>query len=556
MAKTSLGWLELDSYSSNPTDTLSNKRGICFVGTELRMWDGSSWSAVSGGGGGANTALSNLSSVAINTSLISDTDSTDDLGSSSKYWRNLYVDRIYLNSTATLDGSTAGTVALTGDLTVSGATTVSGTLTVGGLNINGDQTVSGTLTVDELILDTDGVAPAGTNCYAVRDNAGDLTLNAVSGKEIHLAIAGTDEVDIGASAVDLNGNHLDNAGYLILNAVTLPAGTEVYVGHDNAGDLTLNALSTKSIHLAIAGTDEYDFSASALDMKGNALDNAGYVILNAATAPAGTEVYLVNDNTGDLTLNALSGKSIHLAVDGTDEYNFSASAATFGDNNLTFSTGYIQFTGAGYVDLGDSGYIKGGGSNPAASGAIRLPNATWIAARNAANGADINMISVDSADDVKVGADLQLDGNTLYGDDASGGNLILSSTTNATKGYVGIADGEEGLKIGGTADRATTVGTNAIHIFDGTAPAGTLTNGVSLYSEGGELKVLDAAGNSTVLSPHTKDGDYVIHSYSAAKDETITIHLEKLLKALIESNSKLKKFVKISKGYKRTITLR
>jgi len=42
------------------------------------------------GGSGANTALSNLASVAINTSLISDADNTDDLGSTSVSWRTGY----------------------------------------------------------------------------------------------------------------------------------------------------------------------------------------------------------------------------------------------------------------------------------------------------------------------------------------------------------------------------------------------------------------------------------------------------------------------------------
>lgn len=49
-----------------------------------------------GAGGGANTALSNLASVAVNTSLISDTDSTDDLGSTAAFWRNGYIDTMYL----------------------------------------------------------------------------------------------------------------------------------------------------------------------------------------------------------------------------------------------------------------------------------------------------------------------------------------------------------------------------------------------------------------------------------------------------------------------------
>ena len=41
--------------------------------------------------GFATTALTNLASVAINTALISDTDNTDDLGSSSKKWKDAYI---------------------------------------------------------------------------------------------------------------------------------------------------------------------------------------------------------------------------------------------------------------------------------------------------------------------------------------------------------------------------------------------------------------------------------------------------------------------------------
>ena len=59
------------------------------------------------GGGGATTALDNLASVAINTSLISDTDSTDDLGSSSISWSSLYVDKVVI--TADFTGLVQGT---------------------------------------------------------------------------------------------------------------------------------------------------------------------------------------------------------------------------------------------------------------------------------------------------------------------------------------------------------------------------------------------------------------------------------------------------------------
>jgi hypothetical protein len=62
----------------------------------FNFYNGSSWGAV-GAGGGATAALDNLSGVAINTSLISDTDATDDLGSSSIAWLRAYVNQIHTN---------------------------------------------------------------------------------------------------------------------------------------------------------------------------------------------------------------------------------------------------------------------------------------------------------------------------------------------------------------------------------------------------------------------------------------------------------------------------
>ncbi|MCK9358195.1 MAG: hypothetical protein M0R22_13800 [Dehalococcoidia bacterium] len=208
----------------------------------------------------------------------------------------------------------------------------------------------------------------------------------------------------------------------------------------------------------------------------------------------------------------------------------------------------LTLQGAGYITLGATGYVAIG-TNPAGAGVVRLANAAAIDWRNAANNADITALAVNAADDLDVGADLQMQGNTVYGNDAENGNLILSSTLHATKGFVGIATGEQGFKLGGTADRAGTVGDNGLDIFNGAAaPAGTLANGITLYSEGGECKVLDAAGNSTTLSPHTNDGDYVIHSFSAVKGETVTIHLEKLAKELAK-DPKYAAFVDVGAGH-------
>jgi len=65
---------------------------------------------------GANAALSNLASVAINESLISDTDNTDDLGSDAKQWKDLYI-----NGTANIDSLVADTAAISAG-TITGIT--------------------------------------------------------------------------------------------------------------------------------------------------------------------------------------------------------------------------------------------------------------------------------------------------------------------------------------------------------------------------------------------------------------------------------------------------
>jgi hypothetical protein len=61
--------------------------------------------------------------------------------------------------------------------------------------------------------------------------------------------------------------------------------------------------------------------------------------------------------------------------------------------------------------------------------------------------------------------------------------------------------------IGGTASPASAAASLAI--FNGTAPTGSVTNGVVLYAEdvssSSELKVRDEAGNVTTLSPHNFD---------------------------------------------------
>jgi hypothetical protein len=87
------------------------------------------------------------------------------------------------------------------------------------------------------------------------------------------------------------------------------------------------------------------------------------------------------------------------------------------------------------------------------------------------------------------------------------------------------------LKLGGTADRATTKGTHHFDIFDGTAPVGTLANGISLYSSSGEAYVMDAAGNATLFSPHDAEtNEWIFRSKHTPTGKVLKIDVEKMLR--------------------------
>jgi hypothetical protein len=87
------------------------------------------------------------------------------------------------------------------------------------------------------------------------------------------------------------------------------------------------------------------------------------------------------------------------------------------------------------------------------------------------------------------------------------------------------------VKIGGTADRATTEGTNQLVLFNGTAPVGTLANGVAFYSSSGEANVMDAAGNATLLSPHDAEtNEWIFRSKHTPTGKVLKINVERLLR--------------------------
>jgi hypothetical protein len=129
----------LNVTSTSATSTFAN--GIQLSGGCFRTSDGSC-----AGGNSANTALSNLASVAINTSLISDTNNTDDLGSAALSWKD-----IYASGTLRVGSASAATSTILGSLNLGAGTPSRSNQANGSLYVTGNAEFDGTANFDGVV---------------------------------------------------------------------------------------------------------------------------------------------------------------------------------------------------------------------------------------------------------------------------------------------------------------------------------------------------------------------------------------------------------------------
>lgn len=102
-----------------------------------------------------------------------------------------------------------------------------------------------------------------------------------------LTISAAQLVTCAAGVTATTGNVTISAGSAVLGEATLPAGTICYIGRDNTGDTTINALTGKTINLAINGVDIATLSATVLGFSGTL----------AATGARITQAYFTNHTT-------------------------------------------------------------------------------------------------------------------------------------------------------------------------------------------------------------------------------------------------------------------
>ena len=111
---------------------------------------------------------------------------------------------------------------------------------------------------------------------------------------------------------------------------------------------------------------------------------------------------------------------------------------------------------------------------------------------------------------------------------ANAGNKIFLSPGDTTT-FTTLRNGNTGI------NTSTFDGTAAkvFAIANGTAPGGGTADQAYLYCISGEMKVMDSAGNETLLSPHDAEtGDWIFFSQNKTTGRKVRINMERMIRKL------------------------
>lgn len=286
-----------------------------------------SGNGVLGGTLGATGLVTATAGVTSGSNIVSDTDSTDDLGTTSVRWANLYADSIG-------DSGQALAVKAT-TLSFDAASTID---TSGNNNLTLDAGTA-TLTLDANTIESDA-STLSFDAAATIDTSGNNNLSLDAGTATLTLDAGTIESDAGtlsfdaAASIDTSGNNAlaINTGSANLNVT---AGTLALTGAQTiSSTLAVTGVSTLTGRVGIGGSTVTD--GHLLNIQGStASDNVG-VVLNKTNSTA--QIWAIN-NTGTLNFNNFTSSLVPLQISSNNETTFKPSSS---NGNLTVKVGSIN----------------------------------------------------------------------------------------------------------------------------------------------------------------------------------------------------------------------
>jgi hypothetical protein len=394
------GSLTQGTLTANRTYTLPDADGtICL----------SSGNCLGGGGGGANTSLSNLTSVAINTSLLPGS-TTIDLGSSSAPFRNLY-----------LSGSSA--TPGTNNFTITGVATAGRTITLpdasGTVCLNNSASC-GFTTGSGSAYTQGGNAFGAAGTLGTTDNNG---LNVITHGNTVLALSNTGDATF-SGAVTVQGSSISSTG-----ALSITPGSSLTVG-TTGQTLTLQGNASTTLTATGGGfTTTVGFTGTPVGAVTYNFDRA---------AAAGT--YTICTNVGNC-----AGSGGGVTTGGGTNGTIAMFTGTNVVNNSILTQSGSTVTAAGNINL--------------ASGNFYQINGTQISSANLSN--DISLAKLNASETFS-GATVTFknattdSANAFNIQNAAGDTLLTANTTQGSV-ILGKASALDGMLVFNNQSNAHTI---------------------------------------------------------------------------------------------------
>lgn len=442
------------------------------------------------------------------------------------------------------DNDNAAILSLTNDTitTASLVTIASASLTTGkALSVIADAVTSGAL----VYLETSAATFTGKYIECFDGAADDFSVGLYGATIIAGNAAGTDALTITAGDIGITAGYIDLDNGKI--EVDTTGDLTNYFKRNRTGANTAAVVVIEATHvgeqkpaLTVTGsmTGAYDaftvtYAGTADALKITTSDVAGTCLELICAASTTDSMLKVDGSTGNW-IGATNVGMVNLVCDG---------ALAHANASLL----YIAYSGAGAATgLGTSLRIVDTGST-ATSWAAYISAATGEALYVAVGKAKFaESVTIDTGFDFTTsGATITEAATHTYFDAGAANETFNFGNTTATDVLFHGADATkdllwdaslDSLSIGVAAAvaRSVTDAKCGINIFDGTAPVGTLANGTTLYAVAGELKVMDATGNDTTLSPHDDDNRWVFDSKNAVTGQSFRADMQKILVKLAE----------------------
>lgn len=293
-----------------------------------------SWAA-GGGGGGANTALSNLASVAINDNLTPASDNAKSLGSSSILWSNVYAYGLTGKTTA---GNPLNITAP--DSASGGSTNNSINVTTGDKVVGGGRTGSISLTTGTSATGTSGDVSIATGASSGGHTGAFTLVTGAAGADRTsgvITLMTGDAAGSGASGAITLGTTDRTTGTGASGAITIQPG---YSDVAASGTLFLKT-AAKALSTGTLGTGEIQIKTGSNASTGNLLTETGSGAIDISTGAL----------TG--THDGVSSGGITLTTGATKNY-FSGTLSLITGASEYQSGDVFVGTGSGLID--DDGY--------------------------------------------------------------------------------------------------------------------------------------------------------------------------------------------------------